>query len=111
MAGLRHRQILMDGIRLKFMAELIKKHQGWLLPLVFNLVIGSVIYLHSMSVKAAIVEELKDYVPRDELTLRENAHGAWASEAAKRIDGKMDDMIRRLERIENRPAPQPVFQR
>lgn len=75
------------------------------MPLVFNCVFGVVVYMHSMSVKAAIVEELKEYVPRSEMNIREKAHADWSAEAVKRIDGKLDDALKRLERIENRPRP------
>jgi len=87
------------------MADLIKKHGSWLMPMGLNLLIGAAIYMHSMSVKAAIVQELREYVPRLELDRREKAHGEWAAEATKRIDGKLDDVLKRLERIENRPKP------
>lgn len=94
------------------MADIIKQNKNWLLPLVFNIVIGGLIYAHSMSVKAAIVEELKAYVPRAELELRENSHSTWAAEATKRIEGKIDDLGRRFERIEgNRPMRPPTFDR
>ena len=88
-----------------FMADLIKRHGSWLMPLMLNLVIGTGVYLHSMSVKAAIVDELRDYVPRAELEMRENAHAAWAAEATKRVDGKLDDVLKRLERMESKPPP------
>lgn len=87
------------------MADLFKKHQGWLLPVIFQLAIAGVIYMHTMSVKAALVEELKTYVNKEELAIREKSHDIWAAEAVKRLDGKMDDAIKRLERIENRQRP------
>lgn len=84
------------------MADLLKKHQGWLFPVLFQIVITGAIYMHTMSVKAAMVEELKTYVSRDEMSIREKSHDIWASEAVKRLDGKLDDAIKRLERIESR---------
>lgn len=80
----------------------MRKIPGWLVVFVAQLIIGAVITLHTFSVKASIQEELKAYITKDEVTQREKAHGEWSAEAVKRMDGKIDDVVRRLERIENK---------
>lgn len=84
------------------MSDIFSKNKNWLLPLIFNVIVGAVLYFHSVSVKAAIVEELKVYVTKEELNMREAAHAQWGNEAMKRIEGSLADIKQRLERIENR---------
>lgn len=94
------------------MGALLKRHANWLMPM---LIVGAITvfnYWSTTSVKAAVSDsettikaKLESYVTKEELYFRESARNALRSETDKRIEGKIDDVIKRLERFENRPPP------
>jgi len=84
------------------MSEFIRKVPGWLVVFIAQLIIGAVVTLHTFSVKANIRDELKSYVTKEEAAQRERSHGEWIAEAVKRMDGKIDDVVQRLRRIEDK---------
>lgn len=84
------------------MAEMIKRAPWGLITFVMQGALMALIYLHTVSVKASIREELRGYVTRDEATIKEKSNAELGAEVVKRIDGKLDDIIKRLDRIESK---------
>lgn len=84
------------------MAEIIKRAPWGLITFVAQGVLMALIYLHSVSVKASIREELRGYVTREEATIKEKSNAELSTEVLKRIDGRLEDIVKRLDRIETK---------
>jgi len=83
------------------MGDLIKKTPWGLVTFVVQsaLIVG--MWLHTMSVKAEVDQQLRSYATIELLGAKEAAHAIWSAEAVKRIDGKMDDILARIKRMED----------
>ncbi len=84
------------------MSDFIKKVPWGMVTFLLQIGLMVILWLHNLSVNAAVNERLKSYVTEGEMTMREESHKTWSNEAIKRIDGKMDDILDRVKRIENK---------
>ena len=82
------------------MSDFIKKAPWGLVTFVLQLALVIGLYLHTVSVKAAVQEQLKEYALKSFVVEQMKSHGEWSAEAVKRMDGKMDDMLERIKRME-----------
>jgi hypothetical protein len=83
------------------MREFIKRFPWGLVTFVLQVGLMLLLWLHTMSVKAAVEDRLKSYATREYVIDQARYHAEWSSEAVKRIDDKMDDMLSRIKRIED----------
>ena len=95
------------------MGEKLKRVPWGLVTFLANAGVAALIYMHTMSVNAAVDEKLKAYVTKEQSSkiektqqeqfeAREKARLELAAEFTKRVDGRLEDVVKRLERIENK---------
>ncbi len=82
------------------MSDFIKRAPWGLITFVLQLALVIGLYLHTVSVKAAVQEQLKEFALKTYVNEQMRAHESWSVEATKRIDDKMTDILERVKRME-----------
>ena len=84
------------------MSEFIKRVPWGLITFFLQAILIVGLWLHTLSVKAAVDETLKSYATKAYIQEKERAHADWAGQVLEKLDERYSESNRRLDSIETK---------